>query len=141
MQQRSLYTAYKNTGVQTADQRTLILMLYDGLNRFLQKAIVKIEAREIEAAHNYLVRSREIVAELLATLRPEKAGEIGTNLKRLYVYAFNRIVEANLRKDPEAVREVMKIISTLREGWMNAKPAAVKEEPAGKEPRRVNVHG
>jgi len=141
MQQQSLYTAYKNTGIQTADQRTLILMLYDGLIRFLQKAIVKMEAREIEAAHNYLVRSREIVAELLATLRPEKAGAIGTNLKRLYVYAFNRIVEANLRKDPEIVREVIKIVATLREGWANAKPAALREEQAAQESRHVNVKG
>jgi len=141
MQQRSPYTAYKNTGVQTADQRTLILMLYEGLIRFLQKSIVKIEAREIEAAHNYLVRSREIVAELLATLRPEKAGEVGHNLKRLYVYAFNRIVEANLRKDPELVREVIRIVSTLREGWMNAKPAYAKDEPASQENRHVNVRG
>lgn len=124
MQQRSPYTAYQSTNVHTADQKTLILMLYDGLIRFLNKAIVKIEAREIEAAHNYLVRSREIVAELLATLRPEKAGEVGENLKRLYVYAFNRIVEANLRKDPEMVREVIRIASTLREGWAAIKPAS-----------------
>lgn len=141
MQQPSPYTAYRNTNVQTADQRTLILMLYDGLIRFLQKAIVKIEAREIEAAHNYLVRSREIVAELLATLRPEKAGQIGNNLKRLYVYAFNRIVEANLRKDPEMIREVIKLVSTLRDGWMSAKPAAAKEEVSGQENRHVNLRG
>jgi flagellar protein FliS len=128
MQQRSPYSVYHNTNVQTADQKALILMMYDGLLRFLQKSIVKIEAREIEAAHNYLVRSREIVAELLATLRPEKAGDVGENLKRLYVYTFNRIVEANLRKDPEMVREVIRIVSTLREGWATikggAKPAA-----------------
>jgi len=141
MQRESRYTAYKNTGIQTADQRTLILMLYDGLLRFLQKSIVKMEAREIEAAHNYLVRSREIVAELLATLRPEKAGDIGLNLKRLYVYAFNRIVEANLRKDPEIVREVIKIVSTLREGWMNTKAAAVRDEAGKGEARHVNVRG
>lgn len=126
MQQRSPYTAYHNTNVHTADQKTLILMLYDGLTRFLQKAIVKIEAKEVEAAHNYLVRSREIVAELLATLRPEKAGDVGENLKRLYVYTFNRIVEANLRKDPEIVREVIRIIATLREGWASIKGAAPK---------------
>jgi flagellar protein FliS len=141
MQQQSPYTAYRNTNVQTADQRTLILMLYDGLIRFLQKAIVKIEAREIEAAHNYLVRSREIVAELLATLRPEKAGQIGNNLKRLYVYAFNRIVEANLRKDPQMVQEVIKVVTTLREGWINAKPAAAREEVPGQENRHVNLRG
>jgi flagellar protein FliS len=141
MQRQSRYTAYTNTGIQTADQRTLILMLYDGLLRFLQKSIVKMEAREIEAAHNYLVRSREIVAELLATLRPEKAGEIGNNLKRLYVYAFNRIVEANLRKDPQMVREVIKIVTTLREGWMNMKPAAGRDESGKGEARHVNVRG
>ncbi len=141
MQQQSPYTAYRNTSVQTADQRTLILMLYDGLIRFLQKSIVKIEAREIEAAHNYLVRSREIVAELLATLRPEKAGEIGTNLKRLYVYAFNKIVEANLRKDPEMIREVIKMVSTLREGWMSMKPAVAKDDTSGQEARHVNLRG
>jgi flagellar protein FliS len=106
--------------------------------RFLQKSIVKMEAREIEAAHNYLVRSREIVAELLATLRPEKAGDIGSNLKRLYVYAFNRIIEANLRKDPEMVREVIKVVSTLREGWASMKTASAKDGSAN-ETRRVNV--
>lgn len=139
MQQPSRYTAYRNTSIQTADQRTLILMLYDGLLRFLQKSIVKMEARDVEAAHNYLVRSREIVAELLATLRPEKAGAIGANLKRLYVYAFHRIVEANLRKDPEIVREVIKIVSTLREGWMSAKSAAARDGGGAEEARHVNV--
>lgn len=141
MQPQSQYTAYRNTGIQTADQRTLILMLYDGLLRFLQKAIVKMEAREIEAAHNYLVRSREIVAELLATLRPEKAGDIGANLKRLYVYAFNKIIEANLRKDPEMVREVIKVVSTLREGWVNMKPASAAKDGNSGEARHVNVRG
>jgi flagellar protein FliS len=141
MQQRTPYTAYRNTNVQTADQRQLILMLYDGLIRFLQKAEVKIEAREIEAAHNYLVRSREIVAELLATLKPEKAGMVGENLKRLYIYAFNRIVEANLRKDPLIVNEVIRIVTTLREGWMSVRPATTAKTEPGQENRHVSVQG
>jgi flagellar protein FliS len=141
MQRQSRYTAYTNTNIQTADQRTLILMLYDGLLRFLQKSIVKMEAREIEAAHNYLVRSREIVAELLATLRLEKAGDIGQNLKRLYVYAFNRIVEANLRKDPQLVREVIHLVTTLREGWMNMKSATARDAGGQGEARHVNLRG
>ncbi len=141
MQQRTPYTAYRNTNVQTADQRQLILMLYDGLIRFLQKAVVKIEAREIEAAHNYLVRSREIVAELLATLKPEKAGVVGENLRRLYIYAFNRIVEANLRKDPAMVQEVIRIASTLREGWTAVKPASAAKPEAVQDNRHVNLQG
>ena len=99
MPQAHPYQNYQTAEVQTADQRRLIIMLYDGAIRFLKKADAKIEAKDFEAAHNYLVRSWEIVAELLASLRPEIAGQVGTNLKRLYVYVFNRLVEANLLKD------------------------------------------
>ena len=116
------YGVYERTNVQTADQQKLILMLYDGLIRYLNKAEQKIAAQDYEAAHNYLIRGRNIVSELLATLKPEKAGEVGKNLRNLYVYIFNRIVEANLAKDPKIVAEVVQVMSTLREGWANMKP-------------------
>ena len=66
-------------------------MLYDGLLRFLKKAMVKIEENDVEAAHNYFVRSKDIVNELLSTLHAEKGGDIGNNLRELYLYMFRRI--------------------------------------------------
>ncbi len=121
MPQSNPYSAYQTTNVNTADQRQLIIMLYDGSIRFLKKAVVKIDARDFEGAHNYLIRSREIVSELLSTLRPEKAGEVGHNLKRLYVYLFNRLVEANLMKDSAIVEEAIQILSNLRDAWASIK--------------------
>lgn len=140
MPQGSPYSAYERTKVETADQRQLILMLYDGAIRFMRKATARIDGNDIEAAHNYLVRSREIIAELLATLKPEKSGEVGVNLQRLYVYVFNRLVEANLTKDKAAVDECIGLMTTLREGWAQLKPAAPKQpDTATPETRRVNV--
>ena len=140
MPQAHPYQNYQTAEVQTADQRRLIIMLYDGAIRFLKKADAKIEAKDFEGAHNYLVRSREIVAELLASLRPEIAGQVGTNLKRLYVYVFNRIVEANLLKDQAILAEVIGILTTLRQGWENIKPAPQARGP-GEELRKVNLRG
>ena len=140
MPQAHPYQNYQTAEVQTADQRRLIVMLYDGAIRFLKKADAKIEARDFEGAHNYLVRSREIVAELLASLRPEIAGKVGMNLKRLYVYVFNRIVEANLLKDQAMLAEVIGILTTLREGWENIKLAPQARAP-GEELRKVNLRG
>ena len=40
------YKAYSKTDVNTSDQLTLIIMLYDGLLRFLKKAMVKIEEND-----------------------------------------------------------------------------------------------
>ena len=111
------YRAYYQTNVQTSDQLTLIIMLYDGMVRFLRKAESRAEANDIEGTHNYLMRSKDIVNELLSTLRVENTGEIGQNLRELYLYMFRRIVEANLRKDPEVIRELIKVAETLRQGW------------------------
>lgn len=139
MPQAHPYQTYQNTNVNTADQRQLIVMLYDGVIRFLRKSVVKMETGDVEGAHNYLVRSREIVSELLSTLRPEKAGEVGENLRRLYVFCFNRIVEANLYKDPAMVEEVVRILTTLRDGWANVKPQAAEGQPAEAERRKVSL--
>ena len=136
------YKAYEKANVHTADQRLLILMLYDGSIRFMRKAVGKIEENNIEAAHNYLIRARNIISELLATLKPEKAGELGANLRQLYIYMFNRLVQANLSKDKEGVEEVIKLMSTLREGWAGVKQTR-KQNPEGEEvlPKRVNLEG
>ena len=121
MQRNNPYEAYHKVNINTADQRQLIMMLYDGALRYMKKSVTKIEQNDYEAAHNYLVRSREIVAELLATLRPEKGGQLGENLKKLYTYVFNRLVEANLLKDVGIVEEVIGIMTNLREGWAGIK--------------------
>lgn len=142
MAQRNPYRAYEKTDVETADQRQLILMLYDGAIRFMRKGVQKIGDNDVESAHNYLIRTRNIVSELLATLKPEKAGELGGNLRQLYVYMFNRLVEANLTKDKAIVEEVIGLMSTLREGWAGIKQAAEPKpvEDTGTT-RRVNVRG
>ncbi len=132
MAQGNPYTAYHRTNVETADQRQLILMLYDGAIRFMRQAVTSIEGKDMEAAHNYLIRARDIVTELLSTLKPEKGGQVGENLKNLYVYMFNRLVEANLNKDKAGVEEVIGLMLTLREGWAQAKSgihSAPREQP------------
>ena len=136
------YKAYEKANVHTADQRQMILMLYDGSIRFMRKAIQKIDENNVESAHNYLIRSRNIISELLATLKPEKAGELGASLRQLYIYMFNRLVQANLSKDKEGVAEVMKLMSTLREGWAGIKQAG-KEKPQEEEmpSKKINLQG
>ncbi len=142
MPQANLYSAYERTHVETAEQRQLIMLLYDGAIRFSRKAATRIDATDVEAAHNYLIRARDIVSELLATLKPEKAGELGENLKRLYVYIFNRLVEANLTKNKAIVEEVIHLMSTLREGWAGIKPVSSQNrgEPRP-DKKRVDMRG
>jgi len=95
----------------------LIVMLYDGMNRFLNKAARAIGQKDIESAHANLHRTGQILLELLATLREDKGGEIAANLKKIYVYCYERVVIANLQKDVSIIREIQAILTNLGEGW------------------------
>ena len=121
--------AYKKASVTTKDQGTLILMLYDGAIRFLKTAIKKIDEKDLEGAHTAISRAKNIISELLTSLNTDQSGRVGTSLKSLYVYMFNRLIDANIQKKKEYIVEVCELLDELREGWrgvINAKKDAAK---------------
>ncbi len=139
------YRAYHQTSIGTADQLTLIIMLYEGLERFLKKAQVKIRENNIEEAHNYLVRSKDIVNELLSTLKVDQGGDVGQNLKELYLFLFKKIAEANIKKDAKIVNEILTTVTTLRRGWteLKEKRNQLKQPEYNQKPseKRIRVQG
>lgn len=109
--------AYKKAAVTTKDQGTLILMLYDGTIRFLKIASNKIRGDDLEGAHNSITKAKNIISELMTSLNTEKSGRVGASLKSLYVYMFNRLIDANIQKKVEYIDEVCDLMVELREGW------------------------
>ena len=87
----------------------------------LRKGQRKIVEKDYEGAHHYLTRSRDIVNELLVTLRVEEGNKVAQNLRSLYVFMIGRIIEANLKKDAAIVDEVLKVAQNLRDGWTQLK--------------------
>lgn len=102
--------------VETASQGRLIIMLYDGALKNLRIAQNSITQKNINGAHNSLIKAQDIIRELNGTLNLN-AGEIASNLRNLYLYMLERLVEANVNKDAEKVDEVIELLSTLKEAW------------------------
>ncbi len=117
MAQGRPYQAYQTAQVSTSNQKQLIIMMYDGMDRFLSKAVSSIKGGDIESAHTYMHRTGQILLELLSTLREDKGGEIAANLKRIYVYCYEQVVIANLKKDTRMIREVQQVLGSLRGAW------------------------
>lgn len=140
---KQTYMAYYKTNVQTSDQLALIIMMYDGAIRFLKKAIVKISEHNVEEAHINLVKSKDIVVELMSTLKMDQGGDIAQNLRNLYVYTIKKITEANLKKDPVLVQEAITVLDNLRQGWIMIKEQRVKQKLSQQElsQKQVNVKG
>lgn len=131
---------YLKTQIETASKEQLVVMLFDGVLRFTEQARKAIEEKAIEASHNALMRSQAIVMELIVTVDKDKGGEVAKNLLALHTYAYNCLVQCNMKKETAKIDEVQNIYRNLRDGWLNAMdslgvgPRKVAGSPAGQAP-------
>ena len=123
--------AYKKASVNTLDQNKLIIMLYDGAIKNANFAVQYMESGEIEKVHDSLIKTKNIVTELLATLNMDQGGEIAKNLKSLYSYMFSLLIEANMEKKSEPVLTVIDLLKELRGAWVQIKEKKKPEEKKG----------
>lgn len=120
------YTAYKETGVKTASQGKLIILLYEEACRQLKAAEElfqegdKIAPKNIEKLNKCIVRTQEIISELMMSLDMEKGGEIAKNLMALYVWFNQQLLDANIGRNREKIMSVHKMMSSLCGAWNTA---------------------
>jgi len=137
MAQGRPYQAYQTGSVATSNQKQLVIMLFDGMHRFMNQAIKGIDELDYEATHINLHKTGKILLELLSTLNEEKGGEVASNLKNIYLFSYEQIVMANLKKDAEMVKDVQGILNNLREGFKGL----VKKQQTIGQPQSIRVTG
>lgn len=113
--QTNAFNAYKQNSVTTASPGELTLMLYNGCLKFLGKAKIAIEQKNIEEKNYNIQRSQAIIAELMSTLNMDI--EISKQMLPLYEYMNHRLVEANIKNDPSIIEEVEGLVTEFRDTW------------------------
>jgi len=111
------YNQYKQTQITTANQGKLIVMLYDGAIKFLNIALDNLDLKTYDVVNNNIIKAQDIVTELLLSLNMEEGGEISQNLFNLYMYFKKQLLEANIKKDGEILKQVIKLLKELRDAW------------------------
>jgi flagellar secretion chaperone FliS len=115
--EKNPFNEYKKTQITTANQGKLIVMLYDGAIKFLNIAIENMDPRTYDVANNNIIKAQDIITELLLSLNMKEGGEISQNLFNLYLYFKKALLDANIKKDAEMVRSVLKLLKDLRDAW------------------------
>jgi len=138
---KSPLSAYREVSVRTATQGKLIVMLYDEAVKQIDLAIALLndKTRKLDKVHNSLVKTQDIVTELMAGLDFDRGGEIARNLMSLYVFFNEKIREGNLNKDPEPLTQVRAFLIDLRVAWAQIANSHVDELPASR--AGVNLAG
>ena len=129
---------YKETKVQTAGQGQLIVMLYDEAIKQLAKAIEILEKNQvekdpgkIELIGKAVMKTEEIITELMVSLDFDQGGEISKNLFSLYTWFNRELLESNIAQDSGRMKEVKKMLSELRNTWSSISKMTVETASRG----------
>lgn len=111
------YQMYQRNKFETASPHKLILMLYEGLLRYGNQAVKLIEGQNIVESNRYIQKMQDILYELITVLNMEQGGEIADNLRNLYLYMIDQLVQANMSKNADQISEVMTLIADIKSAW------------------------
>ncbi|MCR4720785.1 MAG: flagellar export chaperone FliS [Lachnospiraceae bacterium] len=130
--------AYRDNTIKTASPAELTLMLYDGAIKFCNIALAGFEKDDIDKINTNIIKAEKIVVEFRATL--DFKYPVAKDFDLVYDYIYRRLVEANIKKDPEILTEALKYIREMRDTWKEvmvrnragAGPSSIQYIPAQK---------
>ncbi|MCL2411684.1 MAG: flagellar export chaperone FliS [Treponema sp.] len=147
MSYKDVSSTYRETTIKTAGQGQLIVMLYDEAVKQLLLAIDLLEKNntekkdpaKIEQISKAVMKTEEIITELMISLDFEQGGEIAKQLFSLYTWFNRELLEANITQDAERIKIVKNMLSDLRNTW-NAISQNASSQP-NREAVGINISG
>lgn len=118
MAMKNPYSQYKENSVKTAGPEELTLMLYNGAIKFIGQGKIFIEQKNIPKTNEAIQKAQDIIQELNVTLKMDY--EVSNNLRSLYTYILEKLVDANIKKDTAALDEALEMVTSLRDTWKEA---------------------
>lgn len=107
--------AYQNNKIMTATPAELTLMLYDGAIKFCNIAISAIGVNDVQKANINIIKAEKIITEFRSTLNFKYP--VAKDFDNVYNYLFDRLIEANIKKDKVILEEVIKHLREMRDTW------------------------
>ncbi len=118
--------AYQEAQAREMSQGQLILLMFTGAIRFLDRAI---EAGADRAAdmNAHAAKAGNILLELMASLNFSEGGEMAHLLMRTYRHLFARLQAARISDDPVILKQIRDEIAELEDAWRQVIAGAAEQ--------------
>ena len=113
------HSTYLESKVLTASPQRLHLLLIEGAIRFGRQADEALRRSDKVAASAPLLRTIDIVGEMLAEVRSIKS-ELNQKIADLYWFIFRRVSEAKINVDAAPLAEALRLLEFERQTWQLA---------------------
>lgn len=109
------YSAYKKQSITTLTPMEIVVRLYDEAEKQINKAIIFIGNKDYAGANTSLQKSQDIVNALRSVL--DMSIPISTQLDALYDFFNRQLIEANVKKDVEILKQMLPQLAELRDAF------------------------
>lgn len=107
---------YLETEVLTATPQKLQLMMINGALRFAFQAKQMREQQEPELAWEKLLRCREIVAQILCSIKPD-GSDLMRNVAGIYLFLFQELTDIHSQDAYARLDGVISVLNEERQTW------------------------
>lgn len=104
----------------------------------MRQAKIFIVEKKVPEAHNSIMRAQAIIEELNLTLNMDIP--VSLNLRQLYVFILEQLIEANASKDAQYIDTIYPMVEELRDTWKEAMRRAKIERKTGKKYSEVDAN-
>lgn len=108
---------YQQQALAGMNRVELIVALYDGMVRFLYRAIQAIEANDISARRVAIKRTLDILMHLQSRLRMDVGGSSAKALAEFYAAIFALCIDGSRLASTARLKEAISCIRDVREAW------------------------
>jgi flagellar secretion chaperone FliS len=111
-------SSYHQQALVGATGVELIIALYDGMIRFLYRAMQCVEEGDTHGRRIAVKKVVDILMYLQARLRPDVGGSVAASLADFYATMFTMTLEASHLESAEQFQEVIGLVRNVREAWV-----------------------
>ena len=111
---------YLVTEVMTATPQKLHLMLVEAAIRSVLKAKKLREQNLSDQAGEAILRSQEIIAQLIAGINPDPTAAVARRLASVYNFVYRSLVQAHLQSSSKGLDDALRVLVAERETWKQA---------------------
>ena len=107
--------ANKNNAINTPSPGDIALSLYEGAIKFCNIATMAIEKKDFDKAHTNIIKAQNIIIEFRSTLNFDYP--IAKDFDVAYDCIYERLLQANIKKDVVLLEEALGFIRDMRDTW------------------------
>ena len=110
-------SSYQQNQVTMTSAGQLLLLVLDGVLRILPRVNAPWRRNAMKNKTKVSPEPQSLLLELVTSLDHTVLPELATNLERIYMYMYKRLVHANVNDDERALTEVAELLHEMREAW------------------------